>query len=259
MKLEYCYHTHTYRCGHASGKDEEYVLAAIENGYKEIGFTDHVFLPGYIQEGIRGNYEQLEEYISSINALKEKYKNQIKIHVGFECEYLPKFEQYYKELLSKNKVEYLIQGQHLFINDEDKLEWYFRKDISEDRIEKYADDLIKGMESKLFSYVAHPDVYVTPFSSWTPFLEKIAHKICSAAERLDMPLEINLGGLNPENKLMINLRYPLDEFWKAASQYKIRVFIGLDAHKPEKFKTSCVEYALSLVEKYHLNLQNKLI
>ena len=35
------YHTHTKRCGHAIGEDEEYVLRAIENGFDEIGFSDH--------------------------------------------------------------------------------------------------------------------------------------------------------------------------------------------------------------------------
>ena len=32
------YHMHTKRCMHASGSDEDYVLAAIEGGYEEIGF-----------------------------------------------------------------------------------------------------------------------------------------------------------------------------------------------------------------------------
>lgn len=35
------YHTHTTRCYHASGKDEEYVKAAIKAGIKELGFSDH--------------------------------------------------------------------------------------------------------------------------------------------------------------------------------------------------------------------------
>ena len=35
------YHMHTKRCMHASGSDEDYVLAAIEGGYEEIGFSDH--------------------------------------------------------------------------------------------------------------------------------------------------------------------------------------------------------------------------
>lgn len=34
-------HTHTYRCHHAKGTDEEYVIKAIENGYDLIGFSDH--------------------------------------------------------------------------------------------------------------------------------------------------------------------------------------------------------------------------
>ena len=38
------YHTHTTRCYHASGKDEEYVKAAIKAGIKELGFSDHIHL-----------------------------------------------------------------------------------------------------------------------------------------------------------------------------------------------------------------------
>ena len=32
------YHSHTKRCGHAIGEDEEYVLAAIANGYTKMAF-----------------------------------------------------------------------------------------------------------------------------------------------------------------------------------------------------------------------------
>ena len=35
------YHTHTARCGHAIGTDEEYVQAAIQAGLKTLGFSDH--------------------------------------------------------------------------------------------------------------------------------------------------------------------------------------------------------------------------
>lgn len=38
------YHTHTTRCYHASGKDEEYVKAAIKAGIKELGFSDQYTL-----------------------------------------------------------------------------------------------------------------------------------------------------------------------------------------------------------------------
>ena len=35
------YHTHTKRCGHAIGEDEEYVVNAIEAGLTDLGFSDH--------------------------------------------------------------------------------------------------------------------------------------------------------------------------------------------------------------------------
>ena len=35
------YHTHTYRCHHAIGKEEDYILNAIKAGYTELGFSDH--------------------------------------------------------------------------------------------------------------------------------------------------------------------------------------------------------------------------
>ena len=81
--MKYCYHTHTKRCGHAVGEDEEYVIEAIKAGIKDLGFSDHVFLKGITQQGIRGDYSCLDDYISSINNLKEKYKKDINIYVGF--------------------------------------------------------------------------------------------------------------------------------------------------------------------------------
>lgn len=35
------YHTHTTRCGHAEGTEEEYILTALRCGFKVLGFSDH--------------------------------------------------------------------------------------------------------------------------------------------------------------------------------------------------------------------------
>ena len=35
------YHTHTYRCRHASGTEEEYIYQALDGGLEELGFSDH--------------------------------------------------------------------------------------------------------------------------------------------------------------------------------------------------------------------------
>lgn len=35
------FHTHTKRCHHAGGTDEQIVETAIEEGFKTLGFSDH--------------------------------------------------------------------------------------------------------------------------------------------------------------------------------------------------------------------------
>ena len=42
------YHTHTFRCNHASMEDERaYIESAIAGGLKVLGFADHVPMPPY--------------------------------------------------------------------------------------------------------------------------------------------------------------------------------------------------------------------
>ena len=87
------YHTHTARCLHAgSYSDEEYVLAALENGYGILGFSDHTPWPyasGYVSATSRMTLSQLPEYVASVRSLREKYADRIQILLGLECEYFP--------------------------------------------------------------------------------------------------------------------------------------------------------------------------
>ena len=46
----------------------------------------------------RMDMEELDEYLETLFALKEKYKNQIEVKIGFEVEYLPKYFDFYKSL-----------------------------------------------------------------------------------------------------------------------------------------------------------------
>ena len=39
------YHTHTWRCLHASGTERQYVERAIEGGLAVLGFSDHAPMP----------------------------------------------------------------------------------------------------------------------------------------------------------------------------------------------------------------------
>ena len=87
------YHTHTTRCLHATGSDEEFVLSAIKGGYQELGFSDHTpwkYHTDYVSD-IRMTPEELPEYVESLRSLQKKYKDQISIKIGLECEYFPEY------------------------------------------------------------------------------------------------------------------------------------------------------------------------
>ena len=83
------FHTHTWRCNHANGSDEEYVLEAIENDFEILGFADHCCwkydsgfdsLDSNERTGISSLQKQYHES-------EKKYAKDINIRLGMEAEY----------------------------------------------------------------------------------------------------------------------------------------------------------------------------
>lgn len=257
------YHGHTSRCGHANGTDEEYVLAAIRNGYKKIGFSDHMPYKNGYAEGERMHDYELKDYINSIKYLQNKYKDQIEIRIGLE------FENYQEQLeeikANKERFDYMILGEHepalyapnFYINhrDEDTL--------------LYAKMVVKAMEDGLPDIIAHPDLFMYGKEGWNEACDQAAHMICQAAETYQIPLEINLNGLKYgkcQRGDEVRYLYPHRKFWEIASRYKVKALYGLDAHEPQKYDdTECFDivkreiiYDLPLVFIDDLNFPSKL-
>lgn len=81
------YHTHTPRCNHAQGSEQEYVDSALSAGLKILGFSDHTpyFFPGDYYSTFRMRPEELPGYVAAVNGLRERYAGQLDIHVGVEA------------------------------------------------------------------------------------------------------------------------------------------------------------------------------
>lgn len=80
----YNYHTHTTYCDGKSTA-EEMVQKAIELGLSELGFSGHSYTEFDLEPCM--SREGTKEYKKEINALKEKYKDKIKILLGIEYDY----------------------------------------------------------------------------------------------------------------------------------------------------------------------------
>lgn len=261
--LPFNFHTHTKRCGHACGEDEEYVQAAIQAGIKTLGFSDHIFYPNFQNEPfphVRGDYTLLEDYLHSILELKEKYQEQIDIHVGFEAEYYEDYDAYYKELLESGKIEYLILGQH-FLRTNGVSSRISNGPYDEEGVKRYTDALIAGMKTGYYRYVAHPDLYLCFYHPFDAVAKEAAHRICEAANECHLPLELNLGGarrgLRLYNQNEMRLCYPVYEFWKIVAEHHCKVVIGVDAHDPKNFLSPAQVLAREIADDLNLDLTDE--
>ena len=225
------YHTHTKRCKHASGKDEEYILNAIAAGYTILGFSDHAPYRDYPSKTSRMDWEQLDEYIETMTMLKEKYKDQIEIHIGLETEYFPFVHEERVEL--KNKVEYLLLGQHFSNPDLDGISYF--KDNTDEEILNYGKMVCEALDTKMFLYLAHPDVFLNRQQEFTKVCEDVAHMIAKKCVETSTPVEVNIRGVMKGKKQFNNglyYYYPHKPFWQIMAQYPIKCIYGIDAHNP---------------------------
>ncbi len=250
-EINYNYHTHTYRCSHASGTEREYIKRAVDNGVKFMGFSDHVPLKiGNYESRYRVPEEKATEYVSFINKLKEEFKEKIEISVGFEMEYYPEYFNNMLQSVKKYGAQYLILGQH-FLEEESKggLPSTAKRDNIYD-LKKYVSLVIEAMETGVFTYLAHPDVF--NFSGDKNTYLKEMEKICVASKKLDIPLEINFLGIKGKR------HYPNPEFWKSAGRIGCPVTFGFDAHDVNSaFDGESLIIAEEMVENYNLNYIGK--
>lgn len=247
------YHTHTYRCGHASGTEEDYIKNAIAGGIKIMGFSDHVpfLFPDGHQMGWKVQVEDSEDYISTINSLKEKYRDQIKIYVGFEMEYYPEHFENMLKFVKGLGAQYLILGQHFIKNEEEGRPHSVAAGHGEDDLVEYTDNVIEGMKTGKFLYVAHPDML--NYDGDIEVYRREAKRLCMVAKKLGIPLEINLLGVHDSR------HYPNEVFWQIAGNIGCKVIFGFDAHTAERaYDAESIEKAKVLVEKYNLKLVDEL-
>ncbi len=248
------YHTHTWRCNHASGKEFEYVENAIEAGLKILGFSDHApyifpptyaYPPGY-SSSFRMELGQLEDYIQTVLDLRKDYGESIQIPLGLELEYYPDLLPQLLPILRDQPLDYVILGQH-FLDNEINAHYSGRLTHDPALLERYTSQCIDAMQTGLFTYFAHPDllhyegdrnIYITQ-----------ARRLCREAKSCDFPLEINLLGLRDGR------HYPNPLFWEVAAEENCDVILGRDAHEPVALlQTKTEKRALELVNHYGLHL-----
>jgi histidinol-phosphatase (PHP family) len=250
MKLE-DYHTHSELCHHAVGTIEDYVNTAIELNLSTIGICDHFpyeFLKNIERIPYREyaiSVDEVNYYLTLGEKLREKYKNQINLRIGFEVDFFENQEIALNIHLNKvkSRLDYILGSVHILDFQDGRGAWgfddsRFREDYDyygADKVFiKYFETLRKMLNSKQFELdvLGHfdlpkkfndiPDDKELVFEETMKTLELIKKK--------NVVMEINTGGLRKD----VKEQYPNEEIIKRMLDLDIQILLGSDAHKPNQ-------------------------
>lgn len=242
------YHTHTYRCNHASGKEREYIENAIRAGMDTLGFSDHVPYPHMkgAYSGYRMKPELAGDYVRTLRALQEEYQGKIRILIGYEAEYYPDLFPDMLDFLEQYGYDYLLLGQH-FVGDSAETCYSGNPTDDESVLRQYVDQTLEGLRTGKYKYFAHPDVF--QFTGDENLYRKHMGRLCREAREMDIPLEVNMLGIEGAR------HYPSDRFFEIAAETGNKVIIGCDAHRPGVMGDKDLEEkTLQFIEKFPLTL-----
>lgn len=249
LKQKFNFHMHTPRCKHAQpdATDRDFARASLDAGFTSVAFTDHVAHPNpwNPQPEVRMSVDQIDEYLESINRLKKEFQGQMTIQSGFEVEYDPRLDDYYRKL--REKCDLFILGQHFMFDQSGAYINPRSQPLSDVDLDLYVERVEEAAKSGMFGVIAHPDVFMLGRSSFGPADEAAARKICQIALAYDLPLEINLCQTYWNMKDGGRIFYPVPEFWAIVSEYPVKVLWGFDIHFLEQAAMAEEVVALSLI------------
>lgn len=241
------YHTHTPRCNHAQGSENAYARCALEAGLQILGFTDHTPYPfpnGFCSS-FRMRVEELPGYCDAVRRVQKQFASQLTVHLGVEAEYYPQLFRDMVSLLQDHGVEYMILGQHMLGNEIG--EPYLGIPSDATGLSRYCNQSIDAMHTGLFTYFAHPDL--VHFIGDAHVYRREMRRLCQAAKACQLPLEINLLGLQGGR------HYPNPLFWEVAAEEGCQVILGRDAHQPEALLDTATEQrAIAMAQELGLEL-----
>ena len=265
------YHTHTKYCNHAGGLASDYAESAIKNGFNVLGMSDHAPLPLPLKQPsditFRNMYieEFLDGYLVDAYNAKEKYKDKLTMYVGVETEYIKAYHKHYEFL--RSKLDYMILGIHFFYIGDKRINTY--GEINKSNIMEYAKVACEAMNTGLYDYFAHPDLFFIQYKNedgnivWDELCDKASRIMIECAIKNNVYLEINANGPNNSRRFGysedFNWLYPTSHFWSIVKEYpEAKCIIGSDAHNPDSLVTSDTPKIIEFVNKLGIKVEDYL-
>lgn len=234
--IKFDIHTHHDRCGHADGKIEAYIQAAIDNKLTAIGISDHSPYFGHEEDqpfpNITMAKSDFANYVNEVLELKRKYANQIDVLLGVESDFFPQYARLYEEQFSQYPFDYIIGSVHhvneVSIFNKSRWKKLDKKGLIATK-EAYYDLIAMSAKSGMFQILGHIDAMKAYYPEFTeiPANHAIDHALKTIAEH-QVAIEVNTSG---KTKL-VGGWYPSSEMLERAYHFGVQISFGSDAHNP---------------------------
>ena len=248
-------HTHSnFSDGKANAEDV--VIEAINQGLEVLGFSDHSPVPFENTFAIKN--DNVNNYITTIKSLKEKYQDKIDIYCSMEMDFIPGIVKNFKKTKEELGLDYMIGSVHLVGNDIERL-WF----IDGSKVETYDEglnnyfngDIKKGVKTFFYQYnelieteefdiVGHfdkikmhnRDRYFLEEDKW--YRDLLMETLTLIKEK-SLIVEVNTRGIYKKRSTDF---YPSSWILPIMREMNIPVVISSDAHLPNEL-TLCFKQA----------------
>lgn len=223
------YHTHTLRCGHATGAAADYVDAALRFRLSGIGISDHLPLADHPDPSVCMPEEDLADYVDEVCDLKARYPGYVLL--GIEADYLPGRAADIRAVLESYPFDYVIGSVHFLdgwgFDNEANIARFAERAIDEIYVQYY--ELVgEAAESRLFTIMGHLDLVKKFGHRPEGGLAAEVQQLVGRLARSSVILELNTAGLRkPVGEI-----YPELRLLATARARGIPITFGSDAHTP---------------------------
>ncbi len=233
-------------CNHAEDSLEDIVLAYIDAGFSWFGVTEHMpavsegfVYPDEKDAGLNAKSLQsrFQDYFTESRKLKEKYRHQVEILVGFEIESCTGSAEFVAQTIDRYKPDYLVGSVH-HVSD-------MMIDFSGEEYEKavqyhggyealycaYFDQQFEMIEKFAPSVVGHFDlvrIYDANYADTLriPSVSARVTRNLQAIQSLDLIIDYNLAGFDKIG----SEPYPTQSILREAVELGIAIVPGDDSH-----------------------------
>jgi histidinol-phosphatase (PHP family) len=228
----YDYHVHTRLCNHAEGSMTAFIQHAVQRGFAEICFLDHLTITDSPRPMTMAVAE-VPLYFQAVQRLKRTYSDQIAIKAGLEIEFNPQYTELFAQLVDDFAFDVIGSSIHQ-LDGIDIVSGPIGPDAAHADpaalAQRYLDYLDMMLAYDYFDIICHLDLLKKYGQNLGPHFEDRLTGILSRATARPLTVEVNTSGFDhPAAEA-----YPSPHILTALNDAGICVTIGSDAHRPEE-------------------------